>query len=83
MRAKCPIIATSVTGNRELIEHDKTGLLVEPEPSKMAKAIDELLENENKRKEYADNAFMYISQNHTLEKQITGLTEIYKSLMRK
>jgi len=44
MRAKRPVVATSVIGNDELISHGKTGLLVEPTPQAVAGAIDGLFE---------------------------------------
>jgi glycosyltransferase involved in cell wall biosynthesis len=80
MRARCPIVATSVIGNKELISHDRTGLLVEPQPESIARAIDELLANADKRNKYAENAYAYFCRHHTLEKQISELTEIYNSV---
>lgn len=79
MRAKCPIVATSVIGNKELISHDGTGLLVEPTPASIARAIDKLLTNRVKRNKYAENAYAYFCKNHTLEKQISELMEVYRS----
>lgn len=81
MRAKCPIVATSVVGNTELISHDRTGLLVEPAPASIAGAIDELLANKDKRNKYAENAYAYFCKHHTLERQISELTRIYESLV--
>jgi glycosyltransferase involved in cell wall biosynthesis len=78
MRAKRPIVATSVIGNKELISHDRTGLLVEPTPANIARAIDELLANKDKRSEYAKNAYAYFCKHHTLEKQISELTKVYR-----
>lgn len=79
MQAKCPIIATSVVGNNELISQDKTGMLVDPAPESIAVAIDKLLANENKRSQYAENAYAYLCKHHTLDKQISKLTQIYKT----
>jgi glycosyltransferase involved in cell wall biosynthesis len=81
IRAKCPVVATSVIGNKELISHRRTGLLAEPTPASIAKAIDELLANRDKRNEYAENAYTYCCKNYTLEKQISELTEIYRSFV--
>jgi len=78
MRAKCPIVATSVIGNRELISHNKTGLLTAPTPESVANAVDELLADKDKRNQYAHNAYAYFCRHHTLERQISELTEIYK-----
>ena len=81
MRARCPIVATSVIGNKDLISHDKTGFLVAPQPESIAKAIDRLLSSEEKRKKYADNAYAYFCRHHTLDKQISELTETYNSFV--
>ena len=81
MRVGCPIVATSVIGNRELISHRKTGLLVETHPESIAQGIDELLVDENKRLKYAENAYAYFHKHHLLEKQISKLTETYRSCM--
>ncbi|HUW19755.1 MAG TPA: glycosyltransferase [Sedimentisphaerales bacterium] len=82
MRAMCPIVATSVIGNRELIAHDKTGFLAEPTPASIAAAIDQLLADKAKRRAYAENAYIYFCRHHSLEKQISRLTEIYESCIR-
>jgi len=79
MKAKCPIVATSVIGNNDLISQGKTGLLVSPEPASIAMAIDELLTNRDKANEYATNAYAYVCKHHTLENQVSKLAEIYKS----
>ena len=77
MRAKRPIVATSVIGNKELISHDRTGLLAAPTPESIANAIDELLADKDRRSRYAQNAYAYFCRHHTLEKQIAKLTEVY------
>jgi glycosyltransferase involved in cell wall biosynthesis len=79
MRAKCPVVATSVIGNKELISHHRTGLLAEPTPASIAAAIDELLANQDKRHLCAENAYAYFLKHHTLDKQISELTKIYKN----
>lgn len=78
MQAKCPIVATSVIGNRELVTQEM-GVLVEPTPVSIAMAIDELLADESRRSQYAKKAYAYFCENHSLEKQISELTRIYKS----
>lgn len=81
MRAKCPVVATSVIGNKELISHGRTGTLVEPSPNRIARAIDELLTDRDKRIKYTENAYDYFCRHHTLDKQLLKLTNIYQSLM--
>jgi glycosyltransferase involved in cell wall biosynthesis len=81
MRARRPIVATSVIGNRELISHGKTGLLVAMQPKCIADAIDRLLSNEEKRKQYAENAYAFFCRHHTLDKQISELVNTYNSFL--
>ncbi|UCG49946.1 MAG: glycosyltransferase family 4 protein [Phycisphaerales bacterium] len=83
MRARRPVVATSVIGNNELISHGKTGLLVEPTPQAIAEAIDGLLGDESKRLEYAANAYSYFREHHTLDRQISELAEVYRSVSQK
>ncbi len=78
MRAKCPIVATAVIGNTELISQRRTGLLAHPTPQSIAKAIDELLADKDKSDEYARNAYDYFCKHHTLENQVSKLTETYE-----
>ena len=79
MRAKCAIIATAVTGNRELIAHGKTGCLIAPESRRIAEAMDKLLTDETTRRKYAENAYMLASQHYSLANQVLCLSEIYHS----
>ncbi len=80
MRARCAIVATAVVGNRELVTHNRTGLLVGPDPTQIARAIDDLLANERKRRDLTDAAYLYFREHHNIEKQISGLCDIYERL---
>ena len=53
MRAKCPVVATAVPGNKELISQDR-GMLVKPVAVSIAAAIDELLTDEQKQRRYTN-----------------------------
>jgi glycosyltransferase involved in cell wall biosynthesis len=81
MRAKCPIVATNVPGNQDIIQHERTGLLAEPTPAGIAGAIDEMLADRDKADRLAENAYEYFHEHHTLENQITELTNIYNNLI--
>jgi len=82
MRARRPIIATSVIGNKDLISHNKTGYLAPPSPNSIAMAIDKLLVDTNKCNKYVQNAYEYFVNHHTLEKQVSALTNIYENCIR-
>jgi colanic acid/amylovoran biosynthesis glycosyltransferase len=76
MRAGCTVIASNVAGNRELLVGDR-GLLVEPEAQGLAKAVDYLLCDSQKRVQLAQNAYEYFSKRHKLEDQVRKLVSIY------
>ena len=58
MACKTPIVTTSVGGNKEILSHDKTGILVEVGSiEQMANNALELLSNKEKANYLANNAF--------------------------
>ena len=77
MRAHCPILATSVVGTRDLIRHNRTGVLVDPKAEAIATGIDELLQDRAKRQDLAQNAYRHFRQHHLLEKQVSLITSTY------
>lgn len=76
MRANCTVIASDVAGNRELLAGDR-GMLVKPEPTKLAKAVDYLLSDSQKRFQLSQNAYEYFCNRHRLEDQVQKLACIY------
>jgi colanic acid/amylovoran biosynthesis glycosyltransferase len=76
MRAGCTVIAADAAGNRELLA-DERGLLVRPEPGKLAEAVDYLLSGSQKRTQLARNAYEYFCNRHRLEDQVRRLACIY------
>ncbi|KAF6246713.1 glycosyl transferase family 1 [Nitrosopumilus sp. b3] len=62
MACKIPIIATSVGGNKETVIHMKTAYVVTPNhPDQIYDAINDLLDNPEKRKILTENAFEIIT----------------------
>ena len=77
---KVPVIATNVGGNPELVAHQETGILVPPEdPEKLIIAINNLLDNEESRKNFADNAFEFINKNFSWDVLLEKYTNLYES----
>ena len=77
---KVPVIATNVGGNPELVTHEKTGILVPPEdPEKLTVAINNLLNNEETRRNLADNAFEFINNNFSWDVLLEKYTSLYES----
>ena len=77
---KVPVIATNVGGNPELVVHQETGILVPPEdPEKLMIAINNLLDNEESRKNFANNAFEFINKNFSWDVLLEKYTNLYES----
>ena len=63
MACKTPIIATEVGGNKELLENNKTGILVEPDScEKFLDKIQELFADKKRAKKIGENAFSKVQQ---------------------
>jgi glycosyltransferase involved in cell wall biosynthesis len=77
---KVPVIATNVGGIPELVVHQETGILVPPEdPEKLMIAINNLLDNEESRRNFADNAFEFINKNFSWDVLLEKYTNLYES----
>lgn len=74
------IIATDVGGTREIIEHNKTGLLVPAKDSiALSKAIDALIKDSTKRRYFVSNAYEKMhsfSWGHSIEKYMKVFNNI-------
>jgi len=77
---KVPVIATNVGGNPEIVVHQETGILVPPEdPEKLTIAINNLLDNEESKRNFADNAFEFINKNFSWDVLLEKYTSLYES----
>jgi glycosyltransferase involved in cell wall biosynthesis len=81
MMAGCPVIATDVPGNRELLMNQR-GLLVPPEAREIAKGIEKMLTDPALRESFAESAYRYVSSRHRLERQVERLAEIYRTHLK-
>ena len=78
MAAKVPVVATRVGAVPEMLEHNSSGLLVEPsQPDRMAAAIVELLEDEHKGKELAIRAHQQVITKFTLREMIAQYERLF------
>lgn len=77
--AKLPVMASNVGGIPEIIENEKSGLLVPPaNPEELAKAIKKLIDNTNLRAKLATNLHQKITQEFTLSKMLTATVAAYE-----
>ena len=72
-----PIIATPVGGIPEVIEHKKSGILVEPDVNTISRAIDELLFNEELKISLGNNAYLE-SKKYTWQKCANQFITVFK-----
>ena len=78
MQAGLPIVATNVGGNPELIEDNKTGLLVESKnPQQIADKIKEIIDNNELRIKISENARKRALKEFTLEEMTEKTKNIY------
>jgi glycosyltransferase involved in cell wall biosynthesis len=81
MAAQTPVVATDVSGSRELVRDGATGRLVPmAQPSALAQAIVWMLEHPDKRQEMAERAWHEIHR-YTLEQTAVGYDQLYQRII--
>jgi len=81
MACKTPIIATEVGGNKEILENNKTGILIEPDSyEKFLDKIQELFTDKERAKKIGENAFSKVQQ-YDWSNVGKRYLEIYSSLL--
>ena len=82
MACGCPVIATAVSGNLDVITHGIDGILVPPKkPEEIAKSIIKLLNDNDNRKKLGINARKTIAKRFTWKKITNKYIENYESLL--
>jgi glycosyltransferase involved in cell wall biosynthesis len=75
-----PVVATRVGGNPELVEHGETGLLVDPDPEQLARAIALLLEDRGLAKRLAESAARVVRERYSWPVVYRRYLEVYRSV---
>ena len=71
MTATLPIVATNIAGIPEMIENEKSGLLVEPaDPDALAAAIEKTLNHPSLAHEYAENSLTAVKEKFNLKTMV-------------
>jgi len=80
MQAELPIVATNVGGNSELIENNKTGILIKPQnQQELTNAINYLIKNKALSNQLRVNAEQKAMNEFSLESMISKTKKIYKN----
>ncbi len=77
-QASLPIIASALGGIPEAIENGKSGILITPKKSgEITRAIEYLIENPDKRKEYAENLHNKVTTDHSIQSMLEKTIKLY------
>lgn len=80
MAARIPVVATRVSGNAELIDHERTGLLVPPsDPIALANAINRFLEHRDIALACAENAHSQVKMRFSIRSVAQQYEDLYLS----
>ena len=80
---KIPVVATSVGGIPELIEHEKNGLLVNPnDPDQLTNSVNEMLENKEKAARITNAGYDFVTDNLTWEILLPKYVKFYEDLVK-
>lgn len=84
MLFNCPSVSTNVGGIPEVVQHNKTGLLVNPgDELALTKELEDLIQNEQRRKELGNAAAIDAKAKFSAEVLIPQYEDLYYSLLDK
>jgi glycosyltransferase involved in cell wall biosynthesis len=82
MAAARPVVATSILPNAELIEHERTGLLVDPRaPKQIAQAIARFMLEPQLAKECGEAARQRVMDRYTIERMVQDTWDLHQALL--
>ena len=83
MASGLPVIASDVGGLREVVEDERTGIIVPPENSKkIAQAISRLAESAELRSQMGAAARARVVENYSMEKMAARTLALYRECVR-
>ena len=83
MASGVPVVTTMTAGAREIIDADKTGLLVPiGDAEALADAICKLLDDPAKRERLATNARRTVSERFSLDRMVARTEQVYQEVLR-
>jgi glycosyltransferase involved in cell wall biosynthesis len=84
MACGCPVVASNVGGNPELVRNGETGLLFEPgDAARLAAVLQTLIENDSMRERLAEAAAGFVSERFSIRASAQRMGEIYQQLIER
>ena len=78
----CPVISTAVGGVTDIIEHGKTGILIEPgNTEQLVYYLEKVINEEDFFKDKTLKAKKDFIQNYSVENLVSNLSDVYTSLL--
>jgi glycosyltransferase involved in cell wall biosynthesis len=78
----CPMVATGIGGTREVVIHERTGLLVPPRnPEALANAITRILSDTTFGAHLGENGRRYVERHFDVRTQIERTIQVYRELL--
>ena len=74
-----PIVAVNATGSKDIVRNESTGILVEDNEKDFSAAVMGLAQDENKRKEFSENAKRIAREEYTSDICARALVEVYEA----
>jgi glycosyltransferase involved in cell wall biosynthesis len=75
------VVATDVGGNRELVKHGETGLLVPPDdPDALGDALITLLRDKDLARRLASSGARFVREHLTVERMVEGTEGLYRKI---
>ena len=82
MAAEVPIVATSVGGVPEILQHDASALLVSPQtPAAMAQAILQVLNDDGQAQRRVANASHLLINKHSSDQYVRSILSLYQGVI--
>ena len=78
-----PVVATDIEGIAEVVEHNKTGILVPPEdPQALAEGIIALLRDKDKARRMGQAGRKRVEERFSVEEMVRRTQGVYESMVR-
>jgi glycosyltransferase involved in cell wall biosynthesis len=83
MASGTPIVATQTEGAKELLRNDESALLVPvKEPVKLAAAVEDLLTDFEKRRNFSEKAKSFAKKQFSLDRMVDRTETLYKEILQ-